>query len=590
MSRFEYPRLPLKEIIGVLADTGIATVTEANLTKPNSEFVTDLITRILVHINCLQEDHGLVEFADLEQLDNPDMHVDSVKMMNLYHKIKEVIAALKCPGQFNLKDIVKPEADRTQLFLSAILNFCIHREYKMNMLQPIVSEFEVLDDQGRELDERISQLNDEISELNEAREREMPFVQEIETKIKEMQQEITALNNQQHSLKITIRNRREASMEMDQKVEARVWNNKQWEVAVAAADFYHNHLKMEPRADQERKHSSIRKRRMCRMGNLAKGLKPADKSLPNRNFCLLLLNPMINKLHYSYSYSLTFSLHQVNLYIRLSLVKVYSSCMISSYFYVAEVCLWLYKLLKKIAVCVQNCFNRLIRLQHFPISLKTPVKVKRYQLLNRDVYNLNIQWTLEERKIAQVEAKDAERAAMQSFHEQTATDEVYTKARKKMTKHLSQMQTLQEQVNEAKKVEKDVKVLKTKNSDDTVSDKSLEAKLYEKQGRVDQLEELLKQLEKEKDLKCEEASKELNNVRAQVEYNRSGLEERERNAEALVSEGAAIKKNIIVVKDSATAKQQILLAKEDEIAKEFFEYSKSMGHLLSRIEAGTNDF
>ena len=46
----------------------------------------------------------------------------------------------------------------------------------------------------------------------------MPFVQEIETKIKEMEQEIKALNNQQHSLKITIRNRKEASTEMDQKV------------------------------------------------------------------------------------------------------------------------------------------------------------------------------------------------------------------------------------------------------------------------------------------------------------------------------------------------------------------------------------
>lgn len=447
MSRFEYPRLPLKEIIVVLAETGIATVTEANLTKPNSDFVTDLFTRILVHINCLQEDHGLVEFADLEQLDNPDMHVDSVKMMNLYHKIKEVIADLHCPRQFNLKDIVKLEADRTQLFLSAILNFCIHREYRMNILQPIVGVFEVLDDQGRELDDRILQLNDEISELNEAKEREMPFVQEIETKIKEMQQEITALNNQQHSLKIMIRNRREASTEMDQKI--------------SSAEF----------------------------------------------------------------------------------------------------------------ALVQNAQeNRSLRSK----IVQSPDKLQR---------------TLEERKIAQVEAKDAERAAMQSFHEQTATDEVYTKARKKMTNNLSQMQTLQEQVNEAKKVEKDVKVLKTKNSDDdTVSDKSLVAKLYEKQGRVDQLEELLKQLEKEKDLKCEEASKELNNVRAQVEYNRRGLEQRERNAEALVSEGAAINKNVIEVKDSVTAKQQILLAKEDEIAKEFFEYSKSTGHLLSRIEAGTNDF
>nr|GEX61438.1 probable kinetochore protein NUF2 [Tanacetum cinerariifolium] len=445
MSRFEYPRLPLKEIIGVLVDTGIATVTEPDLTKPNSDFITDLFTRILIRINCLNEDHGLVEFADLEQLDNPDMHVDSVRMMNLFHKIKEVIAALDCPRQFNLKDLVKPEADRTQLFLSAILNFWVHRDYRMNILQPIMDEFEVLDAQGLELNQRISQLNDEISELNEAKEREMPFVQEIETKIKEMQQEIAALNNQQHSLKITIRKRREESTEMDQKI--------------SSAEF--------ALVQTSQENGSLRSK-----------------------------------------------------------------------------------------------------------IVQSPDKLQR---------------TLEERKIAQVEAKNAERAAMQSFHEQTATDEVYTKARKKMTKHLTQMQTLQEQVNEAKKIEKDVKVLKTKNSDDTASDKSLEAKLYEKQGRVDQLEELQKQLEKEKELKCEEASKELNNVRAQVEYNRRGLEQRERNAEALVSEGAAINKNVIEVKDSATAKQQILLAKEDEITKEFFEYSKSMGQLLSRIEAGENE-
>lgn len=53
---------------------------------------------------------------------------------------------------------------------------------------------------------------------------------------------------------------------------------------------------------------------------------------------------------------------------------------------------------------------------------------------------------------------------------------------------------------------------------------------------ADQLEELLQQLEKEKDLKCEEASKEFNNVRSQVEYNRHGLEQRQKNIEALVAE------------------------------------------------------
>ncbi|KAL7220460.1 hypothetical protein ACSBR2_013357 [Camellia fascicularis] len=56
---------------------------------------------------------------------------------------------------------------------------------------------------------------------------------------------------------------------------------------------------------------------------------------------------------------------------------------------------------------------------------------------------------------------------------------------KKMSKNLAQMQTIQEQVNSAKTIEKDVKVLKVKQSDEEMVDKSLEAKLVEWQGKDD---------------------------------------------------------------------------------------------------------
>ncbi|GMP84741.1 hypothetical protein CsSME_00038153 [Camellia sinensis var. sinensis] len=70
---------------------------------------------------------------------------------------------------------------------------------------------------------------------------------------------------------------------------------------------------------------------------------------------------------------------------------------------------------------------------------------------------------------------------------------------KKLSKNLAQMQTIQEQVNSAKTIEKDVKVLKVKQSDEEMIDKSLEAKLVERQGKVEQLDEIRKQLEKERD-------------------------------------------------------------------------------------------
>ncbi|KAM3379298.1 hypothetical protein P3S68_011712 [Capsicum galapagoense] len=123
-----------------------------------------------------------------------------------------------------------------------------------------------------------------------------------------------------------------------------------------------------------------------------------------------------------------------------------------------------------------------------------------------------LQRAREEKKSFQAEAKNAERAAMQSFQNKTAILEVYTKAYKKMSKNFNQMQTIQEQLNSTKSIEKDIKVLKQKLNDNEVLEKSLEAKLVERKGKADQLEELSKQLGKERGFSYEEAAKELKNV------------------------------------------------------------------------------
>ncbi|KAF5470235.1 hypothetical protein F2P56_010760 [Juglans regia] len=137
-----------------------------------------------------------------------------------------------------------------------------------------------------------------------------------------------------------------------------------------------------------------------------------------------------------------------------------------------------------------------------------------------------------------------------------------------MFKHFTQMQAIQEQVNSAKSIEKDFKALKAKLSDEGMLDKSLEAKLVERQGKVEQLDELRKQLEKERDLKCEEATKEFNNTKLEVESRRRDLEARQRNVEAVVLEVDAINSRANSVKESGAAKVQELIKKSEEIVKE----------------------
>ncbi|KAM7478870.1 hypothetical protein LguiA_027083 [Lonicera macranthoides] len=439
MSKFEYPRLSRHEIVGILAESQIAVISEAELIHPNPDFMFNLYARILIYIDILKEDQEMVDFEALKHFENPDLHTVSVKTMDVFLKIKEFVADLECPKRFYLQDLVKPQADRTELFLSALLNFVLHRETKMNLLRPVVEDLALGDGRLSELESRISQLNAEIAEYNESRESELPLIQEVDVKVKELRQTISGLNNHQMSLKASIKKMKEKAKEMDEKI--------------SSAEF-----------------------------------ALVQSAQENAN-------------------------------LRSKIVQ-------------------------------------------------SPDKLQR---------------ALEEKKSIRIEAKNAERASMQSFQEKAATREVYTKACKKMSKHLTQMQAIQEQVNSAKSIEKNVKILKSKLDDEAVLDKSLEAKRVERQGKADQLGEIRKQLEKEVELNCKEATKELNNVKSEMESKRRDLASRQRSVEPVLVEADAVNGNIKSVKESGAAKQQELLHKCEVIKREFYRYSNSIGKVLEKI-------
>ncbi|KAF9679053.1 hypothetical protein SADUNF_Sadunf07G0100000 [Salix dunnii] len=450
MSKFEYPILSRTDMISILAESQIAAIIESDLKNPTPDFVADIYTRLLVYLDLLhEEDEGQVEFAALEQLENPHYHVGSARIMNLYIKVKELITMLQCPADITLRDLLKPQGDRTQFFLSAILNFCLHKDSKMNELRPIGEELTLLDEQRRGLEDKISQLNAEIAEYNDAREKELPLVQEVDGKVKELRQKIADLNNHQMSLRASYRKLKERSSEMD------------GEISRAEFDL----------VQSVQENANLR----------SKIVQSPDK---------LQLKP-----------------------------------------------------------------------SHF---MRIPTDKR----------------ALEEKRPVREEARNAERLAMQSFEAKTAVLEVHTKALKKMSKHFDQMQAIHEQVNSAKSIEKDYKALKAKLSDDGLMDKSLDAKLVELQMKAQQLNELKKLLEIERDMKCEEATKEYNTIKSEVESRRHDLEARQRKVEAVLTEVDAITSKTNMVNESGAAEVQKLVSKCEEIAEQFQKYKNSIEPLL----------
>ncbi|KAJ4801549.1 Kinetochore protein Nuf2 [Rhynchospora pubera] len=180
-----------------------------------------------------------------------------------------------------------------------------------------------------------------------------------------------------------------------------------------------------------------------------------------------------------------------------------------------------------------------------------------------------LQMALEEKKSAKADAKNLEKLTTQKVLEKIAALELYTKAHEKLCKHLEKMQALQEQVNKNKALEKEVKTLKVKLSDENVSVMTLEAKLMEKQGKVQQAEEMLKMAEKERDETLIEENKKLNDLKSQYEQKLKLLVLIEKEAEAMVSVGGRLLQEAESVRQSGIAMQQQLLTKGEKIVQAF---------------------
>ncbi|XP_024636299.1 kinetochore protein NUF2 homolog [Medicago truncatula] len=222
MSNYEYPRLGRSEIILTLSQFEIETVADHQISNPRPNFILHLYNRILNHLDfLLDEDNHQLDFNAVEHLENPDLHVGSVPVIKVYNKIKEMLNTLECPKKytFNLADLVKPDPHRTEFFLGALLNFCLDRAGRMNSIEKYVDEFNALEQKIVEIKEnKITQLKLAIAESFEAREREMPFVQEVDAKVKELRQTIPNLNNKQMSLTTNLKKLKEENVEMDEKI------------------------------------------------------------------------------------------------------------------------------------------------------------------------------------------------------------------------------------------------------------------------------------------------------------------------------------------------------------------------------------
>ncbi|KAG9446008.1 hypothetical protein H6P81_012136 [Aristolochia fimbriata] len=439
MSTYSLPSLPPGEIISLLSEWEMGNVTVEDLKNPTSEFVCSLYSAFSDSIDPLGDDPLQVSFGSLDLLENPDAHISSVQIVNLYVKMKELISSI-CMMNFTMADLIRPKRDRTIKFISGIINFLLFREEKLNLMKPIVDKVNLLEERCTELETKKSELMLNISEHEMRSKTEQPMVDELQAEVNELRQTIQNLNKQQMSIRALCQKLKDKTKEID--------------VKISGAE-----LKLLESAQENNKLSS-------------------------------------------------------------SIVQ-------------------------------------------------SPDK---------------LQGALEEKKLIQAEMQLSERVAMESVQEKSSNIEVYTKAVTKLSKHLQKMQSLQELVNSAKTVGKDIKDLKAKLNDEGRMDMSLEAKIVEYGHKAEQAIELERATKMERDLKHRETLKELSNVKSEVEAKLRELDLREMKVQDMVAEVDNINSKISAIREAGLAKQQDIYIKFEEIFSEVHSYSKSMDDVLLRIE------
>ncbi|XP_020523810.1 kinetochore protein Nuf2 [Amborella trichopoda] len=215
MAEYSFPVLKTKDIAAILSQFEIAGISHDQLERPSPEFVCSLFDAFLKYLDPERDDPGSASFAALEVLENPEHHTQSVLVVNLYCKLKDVLSRIGVDG-FLFNDLVIPESNKTVYFVSGLINFCLYREDKIGLIDPVINNDYAASLEKLEM--KLAEKKNELLEIEGARKAEEPMVNQLEPEVKELKRTVLNLNEQQASLKATHRNLREKLKEIDEKI------------------------------------------------------------------------------------------------------------------------------------------------------------------------------------------------------------------------------------------------------------------------------------------------------------------------------------------------------------------------------------
>jgi len=205
---YEFPLLEDAEIMSELAEIlppkSANQLSISDLKQPNAAKWQQFYIDILCMVFELQEEQlTVLSFAELNVLPNPDIQTEFMVYLRLSKCMSRLLYTCRYT-EFKLPDITNPNPQRLRKILSAIINFCRHRE-------EIISKSDEIEKEERDALSRCNHIASAIEETRSWINAKMADKMERSKVVEEKKQAIAACQKEMEELK-------ESQIELDKEI------------------------------------------------------------------------------------------------------------------------------------------------------------------------------------------------------------------------------------------------------------------------------------------------------------------------------------------------------------------------------------
>ncbi|CAI5967186.1 unnamed protein product [Closterium sp. NIES-65] len=211
MVQFSSPMLDAKQLQQCLDP--IYKLTERDIAKPTPEVMRlfyDAAIRVLVGRAVLPSDGACMNEEEAERnLDFPELHVDAASTLLLFQSLRELFAATGVEW-FAMRDLIRPDPERTQKLLSALANYKRFGDQFFSVEAQCLEEYaQVVETHAKLEDEELS-LSSELQCLEERQRDEDAEVAEVAEEVAVMEKELQRAQGEEAAEQEQLAGRREA--------------------------------------------------------------------------------------------------------------------------------------------------------------------------------------------------------------------------------------------------------------------------------------------------------------------------------------------------------------------------------------------